>query len=457
MISTITRMFLTFLMPIVIFFGNASPSALFINPEGLQTQIDYSFENEDAASAAGEITLTSKKDGDYEVYWADEDGERLQTTVGGYTVTMSELATIDVDNGTGSADIQQFTYIPEQAESVVVYYKNLECAKIDLPENKKTENSDMLYSFGVLSDVHFNRYYFGAADVATLTLPNALNFLDELGVDMVAMPGDLSSSGEKSAFTKFNDIVSDYDFPVYTVTGNHDVSDEFDLQNWNTYINEGVYGSEKAQGVLSVADNSLDFAYNLPGTNDIFIFLCQYAWSYGNADSSRILKDEQLDWLQAQLNEYKDKRVYLFFHTFTSDVDGNPAGGCGNLVNPGGATYDLVFTPGAPDEVRFKNLLSEYKNVIYFSGHSHWEFDMQKYNPNLNIADYGGRFATSVHVPSVSSPRYVSDKDDEYDSATMRKSEGYYIEVYSDKIVLKGIDFLKGQFLAYATYEIVGK
>lgn len=457
MVATISRVLLTILMPIVIFFGNASPSALFINPDDLGTQINYTFENEDNASAAGEITLTSKRDGDYEVYWGDEDGDRLETAVGRYTVTMSELATIDVDDGVGSADIQQFTYIPEDAECVVVYYKNLQCATFDIPESKKTENSNMLYSFGVLSDVHFNRYFFGVDDAATLTFPNALNFLNKLGVNMVAMPGDLSASGEKSAFIKFNKIVSKYDFPVYTVTGNHDVSDEYEQKNWNEYINEGVYGTEKAQGVLSVGSNNLDFAYNLPGTDDIFLFLCQYAWSYGNPDYSRILTDAQLDWLEAQLNEYKDKRVYLFFHTFTSDLEGNAENGCGNLMNPGGATYDLVFTPGAPDEVRFKSLLTEHKNVIYFSGHSHWEFDMQRYNPNLNITDYDGKFATSVHVPSVSSPRYVSDEDDDYDSATMLKSEGYYVQVYKDKIVLHGIDFLRGRFLAYATYQVMAK
>lgn len=454
MFTKIMCSILTFLMPIVIYFGNRDIAPSFINPEALKTEIEYVYDNSDKGSAAGEITVTSKKDGDYDVYWADENGDKISTTVDGYTVNMSEFLSVEVDDGEGTATVQEFTYIPEEAETVTVYFKNVKCAQIDIPENKKSQESELLYSFGVLSDVHFDRYHYAFADVATLTFPNALNFLQKLAVSMVAMPGDLSSSGEEEAFQKFNNITSNYNFPIYTTTGNHDVSDEFTLKNWNKYINSGVYSETKANGVLTVSDNNLDFVYQIPGTEEVFVFLNQIAWSYGNPDQSRILDDAQLDWLDAQLKQYQNKTVYLFFHTFASVFDENGQPGCGNLVSPNGATYDLPFTAGAPDEVRFKSILNANSNVIYFSGHSHWEFAMQKYNSKLNIADYGLGGATSVHVSSVSSPRFATDKSKGYDSTTMEKSEGYYVEVYSDKIVLNGIDFLKGQFLAYATYEI---
>ena len=104
---------------------------------------------------------------------------------------------------------------------------------MDIPENKLADNGKKLYSFGALSDVHFNRYKGSLiTDDACLTFPNALNFIENFDVELVGISGDISANGERDAFEKYNTIVSNYDFPVYTCTGNHDVSDDFKLENY---------------------------------------------------------------------------------------------------------------------------------------------------------------------------------------------------------------------------------
>lgn len=452
--TKISKIFFTLLMPVVLLFNSFSFDNGILVAQTMQADIEYSFSNSNSGSAAGTVTITAKLDGEYELYWGDENYKKLEKEVSGYTATYSEFVSVEVENGTGTAEIGSFTYIPAGAETIIAYKDLVRFGTADLPESKQTLDAEPLYSFGTLSDVHFNRYYLSLGDDAKLTFPNALNFLDSLGVSIVAMPGDLSADGEEDALQKFNETVSNYDFPVFTTTGNHDVSDYFTLENWNKYINTGVYEETPVDGVISVGDNNLDFSYSLPGTDDVFIFFNQVAWQYGDPNNSRLVTDEQLDWLEAQLEANKDKTVYLFFHTFTSNPDGNPGTGAGNLISPKNVTYDLVFTPGAPDETRFRGFLEEYTNVVYFAGHSHWAFDMQKYNPELNITDYNGKYATSVHVSSVSSPRRVTDVSDETSEYYMRSSEGYYIAVYEDYMVLYGIDFLRGEFLAYATYTI---
>lgn len=446
---------LTVFMSVVLFFNTVSINLPASLQDKLTADVEYVFDNENAGSAAGTVVLTASVDGEYELFWGDENGKKLDAAIGEYTATYSEFLTLNVKDGTATGEVNEFTAIPDGADSILIYRNKVLYGREDIPENKKAEDETPLYSFGALSDLHFARYHNTLGDDATLHFPNALNFFEQADVELVAMSGDLSSSGEEDSFTKFNSIAKNYDFPVYTCTGNHDVSDEFTLNNWQTYINDGVYGEEKREGVCNVADNGLDFVYAPSETcGDVFIFLCQYQWSYGNTESSRLLTDEQLTWLETQLETYKDTTVYLFFHTFLASPDGDNSFTEGNIENYAGVRYDLVYTWGAPDEVRFRQLLKTYKNVVSFNGHSHWKFDMQKYNSILNITDYDGTYATMVHISSVSSPRSVEDYSKDRKENGMRSSEGYLATVYDGKIVLTGVDFLKGELLSYATYVI---
>lgn len=446
--------FITVFMPLVTGFNGLSFTAPLISDSA---EVVYDYDNEIPGSAAGTVTVTAKLNGSYDLYWGTDEGEKLSENLGGYTVYYSEFAEVDVKNGEGSTDIYDFTAIPEGAETVLVYKGLILAGEAEIPDGKVADNGEKLYSFGALSDVHFNRYNGSlTGDDACITFPNALNFFNELGVEAVGISGDISADGERNAFEKFNTIASEFDFPVYTCTGNHDVSSYYTLKNWQELINTGVYGENKADGVKAVASNGLDFVYapeSLGG--DAFIFLSQYQWDYGEAHS-RILTDAQLDWLEGQLEIYKDNTVYLFFHTFLNNpIEGeNPHMGEGNLENNVGRHYNLAFTEGCPDEVRFEDMMDKYENVVFFNGHSHWAYDMQEFNPQLNITNYGGEYATMVHVSSVSSPRRTTANIDDSSEHYMRSSEGTLVEVYEDRIVFTACEFLKGQFLSYATYVV---
>ena len=454
MLTKISAFFLAMLMPVIVAFNGASVKLPMI---GETASVSYEFADENAGTAGGTVTVTSSVSGSYDLYWGTEAGEKLSVEVGDYTAYYSEFATVTVSGGEGSAEIQQFTAIPEGAETILIYSGPFQVGSADIPGNKVADNGEALYNFGALSDVHFNRYNGSlSGDDACLTFANALNFIDYFDVELVALSGDLSVHGEIDSFEKFNRIASEHDYPVYTSTGNHDVDDEFTLANWQKLINTGVYGEEKAEGVVDVAANGLDFVYMPEGIKgDVFVFLSQYAWDY-NSDSSRILTDEQLDWLEATFEKYKDTTVYLFFHTFLNNpVEGEtPELGEGNLINNKGHHYDLAFTAGCPDEVRFREMMDTYENVIYFNGHSHWAYDMQKLNPDLNIANYGGDYATMVHLSSVSSPRRTTLNLDDTTEHYMRSSEGMIVTVYEDKIVFTAVDFLRAEMLSYATYVI---
>lgn len=416
-----------------------------------ETTIEY--HNEEAGSADAIITIKTTTDGEYKLFWADENAEKLTFSLGENEIEFSEFAAINTYFGEGSLELPDYTAIPDGTEKILVTLDGEILETLEIPEAKIIDRGSKTYSFGSISDLHFNRYELeDGSDVAEKTFARALTFFDEADVSLVAMPGDISSNGEKEAFMAFNRIASEYDFPVYTTSGNHDMYEEYERENWQQYMNVGVYGEEKAQGVKNVSENGLDFVYEESASGDIFIFLHQTSTNYGLLKNA-LLETSQLEWLETQLETYKDKAVYLFFHTILNSAKGNPFMGTGNLQNSLGWSYPLFYTPGANDEVKLRELMREYDNVTMFNGHSHWAYHMQKLNPNLNISKNGEDGATFVHVSSVSSPRVTGDYQILWSGTDPDMSEGYLIDVYEDSMVLYGVDFANNRILAYATYE----
>ncbi len=425
-------------------------------PQDVECSADATVEfyNETAGSAAGTISVTANIDGNYQLYWGDDENQKLTFTSADCTASYTEFADVNVKKGSGKTELNQFLAIPEGAENILIYKNDVFAGSEEIPDNKQSEKEKAVYCYGALSDIHFNRYNKSGDDDALIAFPNALDFFKSAGTSMVAISGDLSKNGERNAYEKFNKIVSEYDFPVFSCKGNHDCRKKFKLEDWQEFVNTGVYSEKKRDGVLNVSDNGLDFVYSGKECHgDIFIFFSQTDNQY-ILPTSRLVTDEQLDWLQEQLETYKDKRVYLYFHTFLTAPGCNPLKGEGNVQNNLGIGYPLPYVTGTKDEKRFRNLLKEYKNIVFFNGHSHWSYDMQNGNDLLNITDYDGEYAPMVHISSVTSPRSFSNIDFLWHSNSNEMSEGYLVTVYENKIVLNAIDFINGNVLAYATYTI---
>lgn len=407
-----------------------------------------SFADETPGSMAGSVKVKATVDGEYDIYWGDAEGSDLTANVNGKTVGYSEFATVEVRFGSGELEFNDFLAIPEGAETMVLKKGDKVLETETIPENKRLDYGTQKYAFGALSDVHFNRYSALSDDDTVVSFPRALNYLKDWGVSVVGISGDLSLNGELDSYEKYNSVVSQYDFPVYTCKGNHDCRKYYTLSNWQKNVNKDIYGASKPAGILDVSSNGLDFVYECNG--DIFIFFSQVSNTY--MLGVQLVTDGQLDWLEKQFAAYKDRNVYLFFHTFLGS-DGIPTNMCeGNIINPLGATYTLTYVKGNKDEKRFKQLLAEYKNVVFFNGHSHWSYDMQKYNRELNISDYDGKYAPMVHVSSVAAPRTVTDTSLVQKSNPGYMSEGLYMTVYNDMLLIRAVDFISGEFLAYATY-----
>lgn len=407
----------------------------------------YQFANQNEGDAYGTISVTAKEAGVYSLYWGDGNGGKLSYQ----GVEFSQLGTVTATVEHLKADYQvisPYTVIPEGAKELLLCDEQSQTVDTyEIPKEKQFNEGTPLYEFGVMSDVHYNRYSDYSADDSVSAFDNALKFMSGQKIDFVGMTGDLSSSGEKSAYEKFNTAIRKYpDMTVYTTTGNHD---DRNLDDFKKLVNTKT---KTDQNIRNISNEGLDFIYEKGG--DIFIFLSQTKWDY-YTDKSAIVTQEQLNWLEKNLNTYAGKNIYLFFHTYFAAENGDVTKAVGNLINPGGYTYDLTYRFGCADEKRFRSLLNKYPNVTVFSGHSHWAYDQQKYNPYLNIgnikSDRTG--ASLVHISSVAAPRTIGENSDKRDENNGIKSEGTVALKYPNCTVYMGVDFKNGKYLAYASYK----
>lgn len=87
------------------------------------------------------------------------------------------------------------------------------------------------FRFGIISDLHIalphtiwdvpNRFHL--VEVSTHALEQALTHLEQLDLDFLLLPGDLTQHGERENHDWLVDRLSQLPFPVYVVPGNHDI------------------------------------------------------------------------------------------------------------------------------------------------------------------------------------------------------------------------------------------
>ena len=144
------------------------------------------------------------------------------------------------------------------------------------------------------------------------------------------------------------------------------------------------------------------------------------------------LTSEQTTWLSEKLAEHINKRVFLFTHY--------PYGEVGSIGN--------ITDKTQMSNATFLNLIAQYKNVVYFSGHSHTNFEAQEINKYANIKK-ASDICHRVHISSLARPRIWSGSElvNSPDG-----SQGFLMDVYDNGILLKGYDFSNSKYVAISQY-----
>ena len=402
--------------------------------------VEYNFLYDKPGFAGGTLKFLPETSDVYTFYWADANGKLKD-----YTMLYSDEFAKGLE---AEVTIQSFTAIPKGATRLIAVSGNGDVTySYTIPENRLLK-AEELYTFGALSDTHQGNRY-GATSIPYNHFINAAKVLYDKGAITIGICGDFSYDNIESEYIAHSNAIKEIfkyapDMPIFTTTGNHESKYTGFSYDWYMEYARNVVDYDSDLTYSNFGKDNLDYVVELPD-GSVMIFLHQIYYDYGYS-SSRLLDDHQLQWLEARLEEYKDRTVFLFFHTFMDEEVGDAS----SATNE----YGLPMLKGTVEYQKFTEYFTKYTNVVYFSGHSHWAFDSQlvepkpgKTNYDKNIDDKDGTFATMVHIPACSTPRVLVGSGN-------NRSEGYIVHVYEDCIVLEGYEFVKGETFAYATYII---
>lgn len=244
------------------------------------------------------------------------------------------------------------------------------------------------FKFAIFSDVHTKA---DTTQNANIKLRQAIAKVQELGCAFIAITGDLCNYDVENELNQYKaEIDAHATIPVYEVTGNHDATQHgLNATLWKTITRQDPY-------------------YEIIHENEVFLFVSQANWS--DDTNSKLFPKEYQDWLTSKLEEHKTKnRVFFFFHQYMPDCEG--FGYRNGTQNQSYLTGSLPY---------FTNLINTYKNVIWFSGHSHTKFEVQTNYPNVNAYNKNGEICTMIHVP------------------TLQEGEYYIATVYDHLVELEG-------------------
>lgn len=292
--------------------------------------------------------------------------------------------------------------------------------RLHIPPHMKAPTGNPLYTFGAISDVHcYGVSSYSGDTTANEDYARALQYLRD-HCDFTVICGDMTCYGTNNGdLDKWLEITNANkgSMPVYGMCGNHEW--------WGSSMTDAIMQQYTGHNIW----------YSFTHGNDVFI-MC------GMASSDYVFTDASIQWLQSTLEANRNKRCFLFCHGQINGYAGDPTS-----IYP----FNIL---GNTHGATFISLLQHYKNTIYFHGHSHILYSSQTFTQNSNpqvpnciIDTHLGIY--SVHIPSLAIPIDITSG-----SRVVKadQSQGYVIDVFENKVVLKGRNFVTGKFEGTAWY-----
>ncbi len=367
--------------------------------------LTWAFDNAAPGSGEGIITLTRGTElsaGVYTVYLADGAGVPLSD--------LPALCELDITERAYAAYA-----IPQGCAALIAVKNGAADARFVIPPAKRMTETPA-YTFGLLADLHIDGDGEDTAGTQA-DLSAALSVFAADGMDFVAVAGDVTEAGRRADIDAYKSIRDAQSLPVFCVRGNTDTVGDCGMLAWNEIEPNGLY-FEKTFG------------------DDVFLFVGETVDDAANPYSSYVL-----DWLEARLAAYIDRRVFVIGHRFV--------GGCGNPLGRS-PEAGLLNTEGCGGR-RLSELLATYRNTVYISGHSHFDFGWQAAAGDAIVAPRTADMCHCIHVPALASPR-AATVDGYVDVPSV--ALGYEVEVFGDCIRLSGMDFTAGGRVSTAQYRL---
>lgn len=266
--------------------------------------------------------------------------------------------------------------------------------------------------------------------------------------DAIIHVGDLTDHGFEEEYDEFKRIWSSCEDklpPLYITTGNHDVGlidasspekvealqrlwDEYksklpslaaipDLDN----LEQENWDNRSSRFLSRTGNKMLYHDHWLEGYH--FIFLSTEA----GLERYCTLSEAQLEWLEQRLaeNAAPDKPIFVFLHQ--------------PLKNTVAGSMEHQDWHGVTEDEQLRAILQQFPQVVMFTGHTHWEL--------------GSPYTYNEAKPAMfnaASVAYLWTDEDEYKYG----SQGYYVEVYDGKVLVRGRDFVNKSWIEEASFTL---
>ncbi|MDF2670339.1 MAG: phosphohydrolase [Paenibacillus sp.] len=285
-----------------------------------------------------------------------------------------------------------------------------------------------LFSFVILSDLHVNSGFSYPSEHLHTTIRDLLNF--ETKVEAIVLTGDITEAATKEDYREFRKIINSYTLPqIHANMGNHEY--------YNIWISqEGAWSKETMPNGKSDAGSReafmRTFGYEKPYhsfkvSNYQVIMLSQETYVQEKPDviEGAWYSDEQLQWFKETLAQSKgDRPIFVMIHQPL------PA------VGVDGGNHQVIRAK------EFREILKPYKNVFVFYGHNHQDFSNGK--PHY--------YKETFHLFNNSSVGRVLNSSNEHKNKD--SAQGLYVQVYANKVVIRGREFSTGTWIEEANWTV---
>ncbi len=403
------------------------------------TNVYYEMSLPGTGRADGVVTVvlpTGHNAEDIYLFWADANGK-----LAGY----SGLAPFKVAGTITANRIKNGSFVPAGATRLLAYSYSAECglseafASLDLPEEAAMVTSSLgalKAEFQMVGDLHIasktvDRIHHDEHMYAML---NDIKAVSPESIGIFAN-GDLADRGTDADYQKVLKILGSVEDAAnfYPTFGNHetfrfdlpvpsgktlaDYQDVFYDFYGNLIPDTAVFAGGERFSTLTYAFTKNGYKFISLGTDVL--------------DQNRMqLNDTTVTWVKNQLDADRDptRPVFVIMHQTLSDTV---------------ADDDGVLSPTDAD---LKNLFKNYPEVFIFNGHTHTPL-------NSPISAYIGdeSFPSSFNCSSVGyiPPEYLGNME-----SSKVGSEGFYVYVYENAVLVRGRDFINGEWVATAQYVI---
>lgn len=285
--------------------------------------------------------------------------------------------------------------------------------KVWVVDSKANDGLDL--SFSVISDFQLT---LGNSGTVGPKIVNALQQLYAINPnsDAMVVPGDMVNDGSAKSYAKVNEYMNKAPHPdnLFYGIGNH----EF-------FSNDG---NEPSIGRF-LDFTGLDRVYYERMVKGFpFIMLGTESWGPVGSPTkdSADLSKEQIQWLKETLKKHEksNKPIFVFLH--------NPL-----PYTLTGTDLDY-YAKGVLQDKELKEILSQYPQVILFSAHMHWDLAIPGMfkKDGFSMANSGSVYNT--YGPDGRGGETVLDSNG---------SQGLYVQVYGDKVIINGRDFAKKEWI----------